>query len=92
MIHSSTSSAELRRCTMVYSPDARRGRECDLSEVDGLLASGEWVQAPGISVTYIDGPDGEPLEIGRSLMTNSTAVEHEEALRLFCEDGASKTA
>ena len=77
---------------MLYSPDARRVRECNLSEVDGLLASGEWVQAPGISVTYIDGPDGEPLEIGRSLMANSTAVEHEEALRLFCEDGASKTA
>ena len=77
---------------LLYAKDASGVRECDLSEVDGLLASGEWVQAPGISVTYIDGPDGEPLEIGRSLMTNSTAVEHEEALRLFCEDGAGKTA
>lgn len=77
---------------LLYSADARRVHECESSEVDGLVATGEWVQAPGISVTYIDGPDGEPLEIGRELMTNSMAVEHDEALRLFCEDGAGKAA
>ena len=85
MVHSSTSSGELRPRTMVYSPDARRSRECDQSEVDGLLASGEWVRAAGIAVTFRDGPDGEPVEISRELMTEADGLEHAEGLRLFSE-------